>query len=210
MEITFCLASNGVRKAQACPCYSKVSPSPHPLIPTASGKAYLPMNETQPNYYNVPEIILSYKTKFRASERPRITCLEETHDIFRQVWDDERMDMVEEGKVLLLNQGNRVIGLCNMSSGGITGTVMDIRHILALALKANATQIVIAHNHPSDTLAPSNADRAITDKLKEASALMDIRLLDHIIICRSGCYSVMTDDTLSAPRCNGSAVPAPQ
>lgn len=168
------------------------------------------MAELAPNYYNIPEITLSYKTNFRASERPQITCLEETHKIFRQVWDDDRLDMVEEGKVLLLNQGNRIIGLCNMSSGGITGTVMDIRHILAVALKANATQIVIAHNHPSDTLSPSNADRIITDKLKEAGALMDIRLLDHVIICRSGCYSIMSDEIFPLSKTRAKPFATPQ
>lgn len=135
------------------------------------------MFQIAPDFYNIPEITLSFKTKFRASERPCVTSMEVAHEIFRQVWDDGKLDMVEEGKALLLNQANRVIGIYHVSSGGITGTVMDIRHILVAALKANANQIIVAHNHPSDNRQPSNADRLMTDKLKAAGEIMDIRLL---------------------------------
>ncbi len=155
------------------------------------------MREILPNYYNVPEIKLSFKTNFRASERPCITSMEDAHEIFREAWDDSKMDMVEEGKVLLLNQANRVIGLYDVCSGGITGTVMDIRHILVAALKANANQIIVAHNHPSDNLNPSHADRLLTEKLTAAAQLMDIRVLDHLILCRSGFYSLTEGESFS-------------
>lgn len=104
------------------------------------------------------------------------------------------LDMVEEGKVMPLNRANRVIGLCNLSSGGISGTVLDIRHAFAAAIKANSCQIIVVHNHPSGSLTPSQADRDLTEKLKLGGKLLDIRLLDHLIITRSGFHSLLHDE----------------
>ncbi len=167
------------------------------------------MAEFVPNYYDIPEITLSYKIGLRMSDRPSVTCVEDAHEIFRQVWDDNKLDLLEEGKVMLLNRANRVIGICNLSSGGITGTVMDTRHVFAAALKANACQIILAHNHPSDNPNPSNADRALTEKMKTVGECHDIKVVDHLIICRSGCYSVMSDETFSAPRTAVTTRPTP-
>ena len=78
--------------------------------------------------------------------------------------------------------------------GGITGTVADIRLILAVALKSAATGIVLAHNHPSGNVKPSAADLELTKKIKDAAAVMDIRLLDHIIISPWGEYFSFADE----------------
>ena len=167
------------------------------------------MAELVPDYYNIPEITLSYKTTFRASDRPLVTCIEAAHDIFRQVWDDNKLDLLEEGKVMLLNRANRVIGICHLSSGGITGTVMDTRHVFAAAIKANACQIILAHNHPSDNLSPSSADRQLTEKMKAVGECHDIKVLDHLIICRSGYYSLMSEEKHSLPHSKVIPFPAP-
>lgn len=84
--------------------------------------------------------------------------------------------------VLYLNQANRLLRHEIVSSGGLTGTVADIRIILKNALLNNANQLIVAHNHPSGNLTPSAADKELTRKLKEAAAFMDIRLLDHLIV----------------------------
>jgi len=84
--------------------------------------------------------------------------------------------------VLYLNHANRLIRHELISSGGITGTVADIRMILKNALLYNASQLIVAHNHPSGNLQPSNADKELTRKLKEAAGFMDIKLLDHLIV----------------------------
>jgi len=73
--------------------------------------------------------------------------------------------------------------------GGINGTVADVRLLFATAVQSLATSVIIAHNHPSGTLEPSNADIQLTDKIKEAGKLMDISLLDHLIITDYGYYS---------------------
>jgi DNA repair protein RadC len=89
---------------------------------------------------------------------------------------------VEEFKLLLLNRSNAVLGILSVSKGGISGTVTDIRLIFQGALKTNASGIIICHNHPSGNAYPSESDRKITQKIKEAGNLMDIQLLDHLVI----------------------------
>ena len=76
-----------------------------------------------------------------------------------------------------------------MSSGGISGTIVDIRLILGVALKCLASGIILAHTHPSGELTPSRVDRELTQKLKEAAKLMDISLLEHLIITNEGYFS---------------------
>jgi DNA repair protein RadC len=95
--------------------------------------------------------------------------------------------------VVYLNQASRVIRHEVVSSGGLTGTVADIRMILKQALLYNANRIILAHNHPSGNLTPSTADKQLTLKIKEAAELMDIKLLDHIIIAGSSFLS-MSDE----------------
>lgn len=95
--------------------------------------------------------------------------------------------------VLYLNQANRLLRHEIISSGGLTGTVADIRIILKNALLYNANQLIVAHNHPSGNLQPSNADKELTRKLKEAASNMDIKLLDHLIVAGVS-YLSFSDD----------------
>ena len=106
------------------------------------------------------------------------------------------MNIKEEAVVLFLNRGNRVLGGYKVSSGGITGTVVDIRIILAIALKCLASGMILAHTHPSGELNPSNADKGLTQKLKEAANLMDISLLDHLIITSETYYSFADEEVI--------------
>ncbi len=95
----------------------------------------------------------------------------------------------EEFWVLYLNNSNKVIYKSQISKGGITGTVVDVRIVFKMALENNATSLILTHNHPSGKLMPSAADIDITKKLKLAGQQMDISVLDHIIITESGFYS---------------------
>ena len=146
------------------------------------------MNQ-QPEWTKVAEVELVYKTKVKSSERPLVRDSKDIYQILLQVWDETKIDMLEEFKVLFLNRGNRVIGVYNASSGGITGTVADPRLILAAAIKSLAVCIILAHNHPSGNLKPSRADEELTCKIKEAAKYHDIRVIDHIIISCDGYYS---------------------
>jgi DNA repair protein RadC len=91
--------------------------------------------------------------------------------------------------VVYLNRGNRILSLETISEGGLTGTVADPRIILKKALEQDATSLVLCHNHPSGNLTPSKADEQLTQKIKQAAALMDIAVLDHIIVSQEGYFS---------------------
>jgi len=91
---------------------------------------------------------------------------------------------------MLLNRANKVLGIAQISQGGISGTVTDVRIILQYALKANASGIILCHNHPSGNMEPSESDLKITSKLKEAAIIHDITLLDHLIITNEGYHSL--------------------
>lgn len=95
----------------------------------------------------------------------------------------------EEFWVLYLNNANKVIYKAQLSKGGITGTIVDVRLIFKLALEHNATSIILSHNHPSGKLVASDADKEITKKLKFAGEQLDIKVLDHIIITEKGYLS---------------------
>lgn len=88
----------------------------------------------------------------------------------------------EEFWIVYLNNSNKVIHKSQLSKGGITGTLVDVRLVLKQALELGAVGIILAHNHPSGTVKPSAADKEVTDKLKKASEALDIKILDHLIL----------------------------
>lgn len=102
----------------------------------------------------------------------------------------------EEFWILYLNNSNRIIHKCQLSKGGITGTVVDTRLVFKVAIEHNATGVILAHNHPSGVLYPSESDRQITKKLKVAGENLDIRVLDHLIITEKAYYSFADDGIL--------------
>ena len=102
----------------------------------------------------------------------------------------------EEFWVLFLSNANKVLKKEQLSVGGLTGTVADVRRIYKSALEQNATAIVIAHNHPSGTLRPSQADKQLTRKVKEGGQILDIKLLDHIIVTEKNYYSFADEGML--------------
>lgn len=148
------------------------------------------------NLYQVAEIELIYKSKVKASQRPQVSSSSEAYNIFLQVWEEGKIDFVEQFKVLLLNRANKVIGVVNVSTGGVTGTVADPKLIFTAALKANSCGIIISHNHPSGNLKPSRADEQLTQKIKQAGEFLDIKLLDHLIISSEGFYSFADEGLL--------------
>ncbi len=145
--------------------------------------------------YNVAEVELIYKSKVKASERPIITSSKDAYNVLIQLWDENKIEFVEQFKVLFLNKANKVLGAYEVSTGGISGTVADPRLIFVAALKANCCGIVISHNHPSGNLKPSRQDEELTQKIKQAGHFLDIQLLDHLIITNEG-YLSFSDEGL--------------
>lgn len=140
---------------------------------------------------NVSEIEIVYKRKVNCKicERPQVTSSSDTYQILLHYWNPDKIDLLEEFKVLYLNRSNRVLQIVPLSQGGLTGTVADPRLILAGALRVAACSIILAHNHPSANLKPSKADEELTKKIKQAAAFHDIQVLDHLIISSEGYFS---------------------
>ncbi len=150
----------------------------------------------KPEWCQVAEVELVYKTKVKPSQRPKITSSVDAYEILQKIWNRDKIELVEEFKVLLLNRSNKVLGVLDASSGGITGTVADPRIILTAAIKANAVGIVLSHNHPSGSVKPSRADEELTVKIREAARFLDMTVLDHIIITSEGYYSFADEGLL--------------
>jgi DNA repair protein RadC len=144
----------------------------------------------------VSEVRLVYRTKIKASERLQVKCSKDAFDIFIGSWELDSIEHFEEFKLMLLTRSNKVLGIASISKGGINGTVTDVRIILQYAIKANASGIIICHNHPSGNLQPSESDLTITRKIKESGNLMDIQLLDHLLIIPEEKYCSMADEGL--------------
>jgi DNA repair protein RadC len=143
----------------------------------------------------VAEIKVSYSTA--NTPKVKITSGDVAFELLLSLWDLETIELQEEFKVLLLNRANEVLGIYPLSRGGISGTVVDQRLIFAVALKCNATGIIICHNHPSGKLLPSEADITLTKSIGKCADLLDINLLDHLIITKNGFYSFSNEGKLS-------------
>jgi DNA repair protein RadC len=102
----------------------------------------------------------------------------------------------EEFWIVYLNNSNKVLQKIQLSKGGITGTLVDVRLALKSALEVGATGIILVHNHPSGTLKPSKADKQLTHKLKTAGESLDIKVLDHVIITEKSYFSFADENLL--------------
>lgn len=128
----------------------------------------------------VAEITISYRPAISA--KPIIARALDAYTELKEFFPEELIQLQEMFVVMYLNTASRVLGIYRLSTGGITGTVADVRLILGTALKMAASQVILAHNHPSGRLNPSRQDEELTAKIKEACRYMEIKLSDHIIL----------------------------
>jgi len=135
------------------------------------------------NLFNstVDEVSIVYHNSVRPSERQKVTNSQSAHEILRNIWDDQ-IELYESFYILFLNRANRVLGYRCISQGGVSGTVVDPKAIFQAALLANASSIILAHNHPSGNTTPSEADEKITRKIKSAGEFLEIQVIDHLIL----------------------------
>ena len=139
--------------------------------------------------FKVAEVEVSYKSNYNITERPKINSSQDAYRLLKQHWHLGRIELLEEFKVILLNTSNRVLGIVDISVGGVSGTLVDPRIIFAVALKTNSSKLILSHNHPSGNLTPSEADKRLTQKLKEGGKLLDIEVCDHIIVTNHNYFS---------------------
>lgn len=137
----------------------------------------------------VAEVQLVYKSVIKASHRPKISTSQDVYAVLQRHWNYDTIEYVEEFKIILLNRANRVLGIVDISVGGMAGTIADPKVIFTAALKCAASSIILVHNHPSGNLRPSQADIDLTNRLRAGGTLLDIMVIEHIILSSEGYFS---------------------
>jgi DNA repair protein RadC len=143
---------------------------------------------------NLSEVKISYSSKVPAKDRPVVRCSRDAVNNIRLFFPD--VEYKESFFILLMSRSNKILGFNQISSGGISGTITDIRLIFQAAIKSNACGMILAHNHPSGALNPSEADKLITKKVFDAGKILDITVLDHIIITQDSYFSFADENLM--------------
>ena len=146
--------------------------------------------------FKVAEVELCYKNTVPYREREQIIGSDSAYNILRRFYSDSTIGYRESFKVLYLNNSNQVLACSTISEGGTTCTSVDIRMIMQGALLTNATSIILSHNHPSGNTTPSKQDKDLTERVKSASKILEIRVLDHIILTDCTYYSFAEQEIL--------------
>ena len=126
------------------------------------------------------EVKVSYKSKQK--NKVKILNSKDAFNILYSLYDKDLIEYQEQFFLLLLNRANKVLGWIKLSTGGTSGTIVDPKIVFALALQTNACSIILAHNHPSSNIQPSQCDIDLTKKINNSGRLLEIKLLDHLII----------------------------
>lgn len=128
-----------------------------------------------------------------ALERKKITSSSSVFELMQPIIGELAH---EEFWIIYLNNSNKVLQKIQLSKGGMTGTLVDVRLVMKTALELGATSMILAHNHPSGTLVPSEADKQITQKLQRAGESLDIKVLDHLIITEKAYFSFADENLM--------------
>ena len=144
----------------------------------------------------IAEIQISYHPKLEPSERTAITCSRDAYILLASLWDKGRLELQECFMALYLNNSQGVIGYHTHTVGSTSSVVVEKRILMAIALKANACGMILAHNHPSGRLRPSEADLDLTKQMKEGGKFFNVNILDHLIISSQGYYSFADEGVL--------------
>ncbi len=132
----------------------------------------------------------------RGEEAAKVARISGSRDVFELMQPLIGELPHEEFWIVYLNNANKVLHSVLLSKGGITGTLVDVRLVMKQALELGAVALILAHNHPSGTLNPSEADKQITRKLKTAAEALDLKILDHLIITERDYYSFADHNAL--------------
>jgi len=145
--------------------------------------------------HTIAEVKIAYRTTFNVDELPSIKDSKTAFDAIYPMFDQDTIAHRETFVVMFVNKANKFIGWKTLSQGGIDGTVVDVKILFQYALLMNASAIIVAHNHPSGSLLPSQADENITKRIKNAGQMLDMPLLDHLIVTFEGKYYSFADES---------------
>lgn len=139
--------------------------------------------------FKVSEIEITYRNKVPFNKRIQVASPQAAYNILIESWDTDKIELLEQFKILLLDQKSNCLGISQISSGSMTSCLVDPKVVFATALKAKATQIIMAHNHPTGALHPSKADINVTKQMMAAGSIIDLPVIDHLIVTSQGYYS---------------------
>lgn len=143
----------------------------------------------QNELFNFTEVEITYKSHPEKRSFPIVKSSDDVYAVLKDVYDADQIEHIGCFFILLINRENRIIGVKKISEGGLTSTIVDPRVVFQTALKANATAIILSHNHPSGNTKPSPEDIKMTSKISEGGRLLEIAVLDHIIMTAETYYS---------------------
>ncbi len=169
-------------------------------MPQYQARNKLPNNNDRPSLVSkFEEVQLIYRNKTLAKNRPSVKTPEDAYEIFIHHWNLEQIELLEESKILLLDNSMRLMSIASISKGGMTEAIVDPRVIFAIALKRRAHAIILAHNHPTGNMKPSQADLRLTERLISSGKLLRIPLQDHLIISNDQYYSLAIEGHMGGP-----------
>jgi len=142
------------------------------------------LDDIKSGNWTIAEIAINYKPF--TSNQAQIASIAETYQLIRSLWDDQTICIQEQFVAFYFNTANRILGHRVICTGNMKSCLVDVKLLCSLALHSLCSAVVIAHNHPSGNLKPSEKDFAITLKIQQALQLIDVELLDHFIISDSG------------------------
>ncbi|WP_231463840.1 JAB domain-containing protein [Pedobacter sp. Leaf132] len=148
----------------------------------------------QKQFSNICVIEIAYNPPFKISNLPLANSSSELYSILQDNWNLNQPSLREEFKIILLNTKLRILGISTIAVGGTSSVAIDNKLIFSTALLANARGIILAHNHPSGNLKPSQTDIKITNRIIEGANLLDLEVFDHIIITKDNGYYSFADE----------------
>ena len=134
------------------------------------------------NLFSITEVELVYRNKIQPKDRLKITRSSEAYNILLNAWDFNKIELVEQFYIVLLDRNNTVLGLSNISTGGVSACLVDPKIVFATVLKSKSSGFIMAHNHPSGNPNPSKADKDLTQRFVECAKFLDVTIPDHIIV----------------------------
>ncbi|MEA5426395.1 JAB domain-containing protein [Arcicella lustrica] len=135
------------------------------------------------------EIEIIYKNKTPYHDRLKIDAPWVAYDVLHSTWDAGKIELLEQFKIMLLDHRCNCLGISEVGSGGMSGVIIDTKIVFATALQAKANRLILAHNHPSGVLEPSDADILMTRRMVKAGQILDLPVVDHLIVTPHGYYS---------------------
>ncbi|MDM8175941.1 JAB domain-containing protein [Olivibacter sp. 47] len=143
------------------------------------------------NQFIANELRLTYykNESLNVSDFKKLNCSDTLSNAFRKIWNNNEIEIRESFYAIYLNTALNAVGYFKIADGGVDSVVVDLRLLITPALLSNAKFVAIAHNHPSGCLTPSQTDKIITEQVVKACGIMQMKLIDHIILCAEGYYS---------------------